>query len=81
MMKIYENSKTIEIAIFMMAIFAFIYDITGVWYDIVTFIVAATIAGIGGWLAFNRFQAVMNNFEYGWSQLADSTAHSDLESR
>ena len=64
-----------DCSLFIMAAIAFVNDISGIWFEILTYLVACLIAGVGSWYAYQQYTRVIDDWEEGFHQLVDTTAH------
>ena len=59
-----------------MSIAAFIHDIQGFWYAVLTYLVAVFIAAVGASHAYRRWKRVTGDWDNGWHQISGTSAHS-----
>lgn len=69
-----------DCSLFLMAAFGFVNEISGVWFEILTYLVACMIAGVGSWYAYQQYIKVIDYWEQGFHRLADTTEHSTSRS-
>ena len=52
-----------DCSLFIMAAIAFVNDISGIWFEILTYLVACLIAGVGSWYAYQQYTRVIDDWE------------------
>jgi RsiW-degrading membrane proteinase PrsW (M82 family) len=65
-----------DFILFFMSFLGFVYNLDTIWYECITFVIAASIAGGGAYVAWDRWKRVTHDFEYGFSQIDATSTHS-----